>query len=446
MGWRRIITLALALARAALSSEWDVHTPTNVTCLGGCACKPRCDPSFVLWYFRNGSAHRRLAACVPTAPSKDMKVFAQSLASLARHAVDIEAIYVISRASPAVEAAIAAVNAAGYRGRPDTFVTWVDEDAGHFPFTYASIKADLERRAGASHGGSYQYAVGWYLQQLLKLYCGRAVARMGTGPWSAEDVAAVPDRDALVVDSDVVFLRDVAFARASEVLDGRCAPTYAYAFSRESHGLYYETNARLLGKEAGKPVNDGAGRDLSGVVHHMALRGDVVAAIERTVAANFGGAPLYEALFADGAGVVKEAHRNAFSEYQLYFHFARRHFPQSAHVRQLYWGNGPGPRTVVACGAADAWPSDAQRGAKSDTDARDVDAAAGYDYVAYHSYAKRRPCVYGPAAGRSDGGVCFGGGCTYSCFKRRDDEKYKLRDRANQAPRLCGAAALAPVE
>ena len=79
------------------------------------------------------------------------------------------------------------------------------------------------------------------------------------------------------------------------------------------------------------------------------------------------------------------------------------------------------------------------RGAGRDTEALEIDAAAGYDYVAYHSYAKRRPCVYGPAEGRADGGVCFGGGCTYSCFKRRDDAKYKLRDRAAQAPRLCAS-------
>ena len=35
--------------------------------------------------------------------------------------------------------------------------------------------AALEDRKGATHGGSYAYAVGWYLQQLIKLYCGRAV-------------------------------------------------------------------------------------------------------------------------------------------------------------------------------------------------------------------------------------------------------------------------------
>ncbi|KAH8064430.1 hypothetical protein JL722_1300 [Aureococcus anophagefferens] len=138
-----LATLLLARAVAAVDDpSWDVHTPTNATCLGGCACPAR------------------LAACVPTAPSKDMKVFASSLASLAEHAVDIESIHVVSRKSPEVDRVIAAVNARRHRGRPENFVKWFDEDGGHFPFDYASIKRHLETRSGAHHAGSYQYAVG----------------------------------------------------------------------------------------------------------------------------------------------------------------------------------------------------------------------------------------------------------------------------------------------
>ena len=305
----------------------------------------------------------------------------------------------------------------------------------------------MERRQGANHAGSYQYAVGWYLQQLLKLYCGRALARAelkgpaaGGGNWSGEDVARVPVFDTLIVDSDLVLLRDVAFVHGATRDDatGRCGGAYAYAFSRESHGLYYDTNKRLLGDELGAPLPDSAGRDISGVVHHMAMRADVLAAADARVA-ELHGAPLYEALLTERVGVVKEAHRNAFSEYQFYFHYARRGTPKSVAVRQLYWANGPGPKTIVECAPEDGWPVGVQRGTRSDGDVLRVDADAGYDYVAYHSYAKRRPCVYGPADGRSDGGACFGGGCTYSCFKRRDDARYKARDRGLVAPRLCAA-------
>ncbi|KAH8057945.1 hypothetical protein JL722_6489 [Aureococcus anophagefferens] len=321
----------MLLAHAAIALDdpsWDVHTPTNATCLGGCACPAR------------------LAACVPTAPSKDMKVFASSLASLAEHAVDIESIHVVSRKSPEVD------------------------------------RRHLETRSGAHHAGSYQYAVGWYLQQLLKLYCGRGIARAdaggGPGNWTAEDVARAPDRDTLIVDSDVVLLRDVAFVHGTANSAGRCDATYAYAFSRESHGLYYDTNKKLLGDDDGKPLPDAAGRDISGVVHHMAMRADVLAALDARVSALHGAPPFY-------------------------FHYARRAFPASVAVRQLYWANGPGPKTIVECEAADGWPAGAQRGARDDADIRAIDFKAGYDY-------------------------------------RRDDARYKARDRSLVAPRLCAAA------
>ena len=300
-----------------------------------------------------------------------------------------------------------------------------------------------DSRGRAPDGGGYQYAVGWYLQQLLKLYCGRAIARAarnttGAGPGGGGGGGEGGEgADVLVADSDVVWTRDVAFVHAAAPdAGGACRATYNYAFSREAHQLYYDTNARLLGA-AGAPLADSAGRDISGVAHHMVLRGDVVAALEAAVAARHG-APLHAALLRGAAGVAANARRNAFSEYQLYFHFARRRFPASVRVRQLYWANGPGPRAVAACGA-DGWPAAALRTLGHATEAVEVDRAAGYDFAAYHSYAKRRPCVYGPAADAADGGACFGGGCTRACFKSRIDERFKRRDRAATAPRLCAA-------
>jgi hypothetical protein len=413
----RALRAAALLASAARA--WDVRTPTNTTCLGGCACVPR------------------LRACVPTAPAKDARVLALSLASLARHGADVAEVWVVSRRAAGVDAAVAAAN----RVRP--VARWLDE-AAHFPFDYAGVRAALGAARGrAPDGGGYQYAVGWYLQQLLKLYCGRAIARAarnttGAGPGGGGGGGEGGEgADVLVADSDVVWTRDVAFVHAAAPdAGGACRATYNYAFSREAHQLYYDTNARLLGA-AGAPLADSAGRDISGVAHHMVLRGDVVAALEAAVAARHG-APLHAALFRGAAGVAANARRNAFSEYQLYFHFARRRFPASVRVRQLYWANGPGPRAVAACGA-DGWPAAALRTLGHATEAVEIDRAAGYDFAAYHSYAKRRPCVYGPAADAADGGACFGGGCTRACFKSRIDERFKRRDRAATAPRLCAA-------
>ena len=119
---------AAAAWLATAAAAWDVRTPTNRSCLGGCACAPR------------------LRACVPTAPSKDMSIFARSLASLAAHGVDLEAIHVVSRASASVDGVIAKANAARARGRPADFVKWLDEAGGAFPFDYASRRADVASR------------------------------------------------------------------------------------------------------------------------------------------------------------------------------------------------------------------------------------------------------------------------------------------------------------
>ena len=112
----RALRAAALLASAARA--WDVRTPTNTTCLGGCACVPR------------------LRACVPTAPAKGARVLALSLASLARHGADVAEVWVVSRRAAGVDAAVAAAN----RVRP--VARWLDE-AAHFPFDYAGVRAAL---------------------------------------------------------------------------------------------------------------------------------------------------------------------------------------------------------------------------------------------------------------------------------------------------------------
>ena len=326
----RALRAAALLASAARA--WDVRTPTNTTCLGGCACVPR------------------LRACVPTAPAKDARVLALSLASLARHGADVAEVWVVSRRAAGVDAAVAAAN----RVRP--VARWLDE-AAHFPFDYAGVRAALGAARGRAPDGRLPVRRG-----LVPAAAPEALLRAGDRPRRAEHDGRGTRRRRRRRRGRRGRRR--ARRRLGRRLDarrgvrprgrprrGRGVPRdgYNYAFSREAHQLYYDTNARLLGA-AGAPLADSAGRDISGVAHHMVLRGDVVAALEAAVAARHG-APLHAALFRGAAGVAANARRNAVSEYQLYFHFARRRFPASVRVRQLYWANGPGPRAVAACGA-----------------------------------------------------------------------------------------------
>lgn len=379
------MVLLVPLTFLALSAPFSSSNEESASCSGGCSCRPR------------------LSVCIPTAPSKDMRVFDKSLVSVVRHLVDVESVWIVSRANSQVAATISKANAIGRLP-----VRWLDEDR-HFPFNYSTVGEALGRRRG-DKGAEYAYSVGWYVQQFIKLNCGRAIGG-----------------DVLVLDSDVVFFRPVAFVESARMGPTSCEATYRYAFSREQHVAYLATNAELLGFE--HPAQP------SGVVHHMVFRADVLAALEAIVESRFG-KPLWATLL-DYLG--KATAGNLFSEYQLYFHFARMRFPDSVKLRQLYWANGPGPRSVVECATeGDRWPDAKIRRAEDDDDALRVDTAAGYDYVAYHSYAKRRNCVYAP---HGADGVCFGPGCTHFCYKRRDEAKYKLLDRSLVAPRLCAGGS-----
>ena len=358
------------------------------SCSGGCECVAE------------------LAVCVPTAPSKDLGIFEKSLRSISKHVVEAKEIYVVSVKDAGIQAALERVGG-----------NWLDEDEV-FPFNYSWVRSALDAKTQST---KYVYHVGWYLQQLIKLYCGRAIG----------------GRDVLVVDSDVVFFRDVAFVERTVKTEKGCNATYRYAFSRESHGAYEKTNLALLGPTFGalakSKLEEPTGA-ISGVVHHMIFRHDIIQDIEAKIYARHQ-MPLYAALFQRGSNdtVMEHPRSNAFSEYQLYFHFARSFHPDSVHVRQLYWGNGPSPVAVVQCGG-DRWPIDTMRRARYDGEALDIDQKAGYDFIAYHSYAKRRPCVYAP---HGQDGLCFGSGCTFSCLKRRDGANYRPLNRSIAAPRLC---------
>ena len=371
---------------------------------------------------------------MPTAPSKDLGIFERSLMSVAVYIPEAYEVWVVSRASEEIGAAVGRVRRKTGKGR------LIDEDSGFFPFNYSWVKKSLEARGGRKeHRKGYAYFVGWYLQQLIKLYCGRAIQKI-TEKAEPEDV--------LVVDSDVVFLRPVAMLEKATMNNNKCSGTYRYAFSRENHAAYERTNLELLGPSYGKVAlnrNDEPSGSVSGVTHHMVFRADVLADLEAKIFQRHE-LPLYKALLDPEKGVIEEVRSNAFSEYQLYFHFARNFFPDSIKIRQLYWGNGPSPNALAECGP-ERWPISSQRRPNYDGEATDIDRKAGYDFVAYHSYAKRRPCVYAP---HQLNGVCFGGSCTYSCFKSPTAKAYQNLNRkrlllsplnyllgTDVAPRLC---------
>ena len=115
-------------------------------------------------------------------------------------------------------------------------------------------------------------------------------------------------------------------------------------------------------------------RDVSGVCHLMPFHPDVLEALREDVEARHGRTAPFWRLFLDA--VHPEDADDGASEYELYFHYAKRWHPERVRERSLAWRDAssvaPDPR---------------------------ADAADGYDYVAYHTQlladGKRRPDARG---------------------------------------------------
>ena len=88
------------------------------------------------------------------------------------------------------------------------------------------------------------------------------------------------------------------------------------------------------------------------------------------------------------------------SEYDMYFHYARQKFPETVNLRQLLWANGPKYGMLYSPSKGNSLHADSNRDCWTDhreTDKADAfqkqlyaDAHVGFDFVGYHSYAKRR--------------------------------------------------------
>ena len=158
------------------------------------------------------------------------------------------------------------------------------------------------------------------------------------------------------------------------------------------------TNERITGLyHGGRQIGDASGD--SGIAHHIAIKklvlDDLRALVERLHGETFWRAIL-------GQIAIEDPGRLAFSEFELYYDFARSSLEHADSLvrRQLTWANGPRPTFVIenifesggrsVAGSVAGRHYDRRRGEEKDSQlARD--AAAGFHYVAYHS------CVPGRA-------------------------------------------------
>ena len=180
-----------------------------------------------------------------------------------------------------------------------------------FPFTIATLLVALGGTTDTSR-------VGWYLQQLIKLYAGKVIDGILN--------------EYLVVDADTYFLRPTTFFDESTGVP-------LYNVGTEYHPPYFEHMQKLHPYLTKKT-------QYSGICHHMVFQTDRICELFRMVEAahidddgdgTITIRPFHEIFMRN----VSPQHRVASgaSEYEIYFNFLLDQYPDKFKIRVLPWKN-----------------------------------------------------------------------------------------------------------
>ena len=174
---------------------------------------------------------------------------------------------------------------------------YVSED--HFPIQFEGVQeiADFRNR------------VGWYFQQIIKLYAGRSI----------------PDllENYLVLDSDVYILKPTAFMNNGIPL---------FATGTEHNPFYFDHMSRLH-PELKRQMN------ASGICHHMMFRKTYLEELFKLVedySSNQTTAlrPFWKIFLEEVSQPIPES---GASEYEIYFNFMIKYHQSDMHIRNLSW-------------------------------------------------------------------------------------------------------------
>lgn len=174
-------------------------------------------------------------------------------------------------------------------------VTVIPETA--FPFTKADVAAVIQTHRD-----------GWYLQQLLKLYAWKAIPGLSSRY--------------LVIDADTFFLKPTVFVNEEN--------KSLYAVGHEYHPPYFD-HMKCLHPDLEKAVI------FSGITHHMLFETRIVLELMDMVRETHPGMSFWKAFLHHVEEWAKSW--SGASEYEIYFHFALRRYPESTILRPLYWEN-----------------------------------------------------------------------------------------------------------
>ena len=337
---------------------------------------------------------------------KDSRTFEKSIWSALQYLIDVNTFYIISPGATDLEERIHkrySINddwSLKYKAK----VKFIDEKIFNFKYeNVTSIMIESVRNKGVyplqAGQSTFEKTVygkyGWFLQQLLKLYAGRVLKL----------------NDYILLDSDLIWFRNISLYAGKVKIElssslSASGPvevnSYYYATSRQYHAAYLATLQRV----AGVPLLKANSSFRSGVVHHIVLVKEVLEDLIITSEA-LHGLPFWQVLLNQSAiEMTCRAPKtpicgagSTLSEYELYFNFARVKYPQTVVLRPLWWANGPAPGLLFWPGA-DKLESDGHRHVYISARGADsnkyfdkqiaADVLQGYDFIGYHSYAKRR--------------------------------------------------------
>jgi hypothetical protein len=216
------------------------------------------------------------------AHAKDFEVLRHAVRGVLRYVRPIGRVYVVSEQS--FDWATGSVE-------------WVPEPTGPGLLSHEEVRARLAgRRSDVSRSG-------WIYQQILKLGAGAYINGLS--------------RSYLVIDSDVIFLRDVSFCVDS-------VTRFPYSCAFEYHEPYREAYKRLFGEMPS------TGHSLT--AHHMlydrVLLGELMTEIERRHSKTWSAAYL---------DAIDYTQPSSISEMDIYGWWVMSRYPQLARRRQLVW-------------------------------------------------------------------------------------------------------------
>jgi hypothetical protein len=172
-------------------------------------------------------------------------------------------------------------------------------DENIFPFN----KNDLIQMFGNSS------RIGWYLQQLLKIYSGNIIPGIS--------------KRYLVVDADTYFLKPTKFITD----DGK----HIFTTGTEYHIPYF-IHMNKLHNSLKKNTN------LSGIAHHMFFHNDRVNDLIKLIEDNFLNIKPFWKLFLESIDINNFSGSGA-SEYEIYFNYMYQQHNNDIIISQLKWEN-----------------------------------------------------------------------------------------------------------